>query len=156
MKDWWESGFLPSVLILLLVTFGIGSCDYILTRSALKDLRGDGTETDNDNLGYVARRYCKREGTVMAQSETSKRLKKMLRMAENLAGLSAKLGKLMEHEGIPAIEVEGCLVTHEKDPVGNDRAILRMIDERFWASLRQARDKTMRDLLAKEGGKDEL
>lgn len=86
----------------------------------------------------------------MAQSETSKRLKKMLRMAENLAGLSAKLGKLMEHEGIPAIEMEGVLVTHEKDPMGNDRAVLRMVDDKFWASLRQTRDKTIRDLLAKE------
>ena len=86
----------------------------------------------------------------MAQSETSKRLKKMLRMAENLAGLSAKLGKLMEHEGIPVIEVEGCLVTREKDLLGNDRATLRMVDEKFWASLRQARNSVIKDLLAKE------
>jgi hypothetical protein len=86
----------------------------------------------------------------MAQSETSKHLKKMLRMAENLAGLSAKLGDLMEREGIPAIEVEGCLVTREKDPLGNNRAVLRMVDEKFWASLRQAQDNVIRNLLAKE------
>ena len=87
----------------------------------------------------------------MAQSETSKRLKKMLRMAENLSALSAKLGKLMEQEGIPAIEMKGCMVTHEKDLTGNDRAVLRMVDETFWASLRQEQDKVTRDLLTKGG-----
>lgn len=87
----------------------------------------------------------------MAQSETSKRLKKMLRMAENLAGLSAKLGKLMEHEDIPAIEMEGCLVMHEKDLMGNDRAIIRMVDDKVWTSLRQAHSEEIMDLLAKEG-----
>lgn len=40
MIDWWKSGCLPAVLILLLVILGIGSCDYMLTKSALKDLRG--------------------------------------------------------------------------------------------------------------------
>ena len=38
LKDWWDCGCLPIVLILLLVIFGIGSCDYMLTKSALKDL----------------------------------------------------------------------------------------------------------------------
>jgi hypothetical protein len=87
----------------------------------------------------------------MAQSETSKRLKKMLRMAENLAGLSAKLGSLMEREGIPAIEMEGCLVTHEKDLMGNDRAVLRMAENLCGVvcEVGQAQDSVTKDPLAK-------
>lgn len=40
MIDWWKSGCLPFVLIVLLIIFGVGSCDYALTKSALTDLRG--------------------------------------------------------------------------------------------------------------------
>lgn len=85
----------------------------------------------------------------MEQIETTKRLKKMLRMAKNLAELSAKLGKLMVHEEIPAIGVEGCLIMREKDRLGNDMAILRTVDEKFWTSLGQAQDNVIFDLLAK-------
>ena len=40
MIDWWKSGRLPVVLIVLFLILGSGSCDYMLTKSALKDLCG--------------------------------------------------------------------------------------------------------------------
>ena len=70
-------------------------------------------------------------------------------MAKNFAELSAKLGNLMVREEIPAIEVEGRLITREKDRLGNDMAVLRTVDEKFWASLGQAQDNVIFDLLAK-------
>lgn len=82
----------------------------------------------------------------MAQSESAKRRKKMLRMAENLDALTANLGRLMALEEITAIEAEKFVVHLEKDATGTDRAMFRVIDVGFWASMRRGQGKVIRQL----------
>lgn len=40
IKGLWNCGCLLVGLIIMLIIFGIGGCDYALTKSALTDLRG--------------------------------------------------------------------------------------------------------------------
>lgn len=82
----------------------------------------------------------------MAQSESAKRRKKMLRMAENLDKLTANLGRLTVLEEVTAIEAEKFAVHLEKDVTGADRAVLRVKDVKFWALMRREQDKVIRQV----------
>lgn len=106
----------------------------------------NGESAKQADLCYKSAKESEEGEVLMAQSESAKRRKKMLRMAENLDKLTANLGRLMALEEITAVEAEKFAVHLEKDATGIDRAVLRMKDVMFWASMRRGQDKVVRQL----------